>query len=277
VNISDWLIEKTKKLKSAGIASARLVSLILLEDVTGKDRTYHLAHLEQTLNNQLLRKLNIQIEQRVNRIPLAYIVGHKEFYGREFIVTPATLIPRPESEDMITLLKQLLDENPISHFPAPNPILLDIGTGTGCLGITAILEFPNLTVTLSDISDDVLKIAKQNAKKLSANVKIVQSDLLQNISDKPDIIIANLPYVDKTWNRSPETDFEPNLALFAKKHGLLLIKKLVSQARNSLTPGGYLIIEADLTQHGSLMKYAKKLSFITIQRLGYAVAFKIQR
>jgi len=277
VNISDWLIEKTKKLKSAGITSARLDCLILLEDVTGKDRTYHLAHPEQTLNNQLLRKLNIQIEQRVNRIPLAYIVGHKEFYGREFIVTPATLIPRPESEDMITLLKQLLDENPISHFPAPNPILLDIGTGTGCLGITAILEFPNLTVTLSDISDDVLKIAKQNAKKLSANVKIVQSDLLQNISDKPDIIIANLPYVDKTWNRSPETDFEPNLALFAKKHGLLLIKKLVSQARNSLTPGGYLIIEADLTQHGSLMKYAKKLSFITIQRLGYAVAFKIQR
>ncbi len=271
--IKDWLTKASRQLSKVGIPNAHLDAEIILAHVLHKSRTYLHAHPEQIINSAQCKIADFSLNQRVNRVPIAYIVGHKEFYGRDFIVTPATLIPRSESESIIELLKKIL---PSTTYHIPPTKLVDIGTGCGCLGITAKLEFPALDVTLTDISADALKVATQNTKKLSADVIIMQSNLLQNCDIKPDIIIANLPYVNKTWNRSPETDHEPTIALFANDHGMSTIKKLIVQAKGSLTLGGYLIIEADPTQHDSLTKYAKKQSFTSVHQLGYAIAFKHQ-
>lgn len=210
------------------------------------------------------------LEKRLNRMPVAYITGTKEFYGRRFIVTPSVLIPRPESETIIDLLRQILATN----LSTSSPQLIDVGTGSGCLGITAKLEFPFFDVTLSDISEKALSIARLNAKNHKAMVDILKSDLLQKYKNKPDIIVANLPYVDAKWKRSPETNFEPDLALFANNHGLSIVKKIIVQASKIQNAGNYLIIEADPIQHKSLIEYAKKYHFKKEYLENYVIGFK---
>ncbi len=264
--IKDWLADAVRQLSKVDIASSNLDAEIILANALVQDRTYLHAHPEQIIDTPQLELANVGLNQRLNRIPIAYITGYKEFYGRDFFVNSDVLIPRPESEDIITILKEIL--------PTTDHQLIDVGTGSGCLGITAKLEFPNLDVTLSDISDEALAVAQQNAQDLSATVKIVKSDLLNSLQTKTDIIIANLPYVDQTWQRSPETDYEPKLALFANKNGQAIIEELIIQASKLLTPNGYLIIEADPTQHASLTDFAQKNTLEFKQKLGYIVAFK---
>jgi len=268
--IKDWLKSASHQLSTIDIPSARLDAEIILAYALGKNRTYLHTHDDDVIDVKTATIANKHLTQRLNRVPIAYIVGYKEFHGRQFYVTKDTLIPRPESEAIIDLLKKIL--SPTTYHLPPTK-LLDVGTGSGCLGITAKLEFPALDVTLTDISTDALKVATLNAKELLADVATLQSDLLQNYAIKSDIIIANLPYVDQTWERSPETDHEPALALFADNHGQSIIEKLIVQANNSLTPGGYMIIEADPTQHSSIIDYAKKQSFDPIDQLGYVIAF----
>lgn len=273
--IKDWLTDASHRLSIVGIPSAHLDAEIILAHTLHENRTYLHAHPEKIIEAQQCELADARINLRLDRIPIAYIVGYKEFYGRRFLVNEAVLIPRPESEDIITLLGQILPSTNY-HLLTTRLKLVDIGTGSGCLGITAKLEFPNLDVTLSDISASALDVARTNAKKLSAEVIIIQSDLLQEYAIKPDIIIANLPYVDRDWDRSPETDHEPVLALFADNYGKLIIEKLIVQAGSSLNSEGYLIIEADPDQHESLIKHAKEQSLTLALRQGYAIAFKKQ-
>lgn len=271
--IKDWLADSSRRLVEFMVPSANLDAEIILANAIDKDRTYLHAHPEQIINSQQIETANKMLTQRLSRVPIAYIIGHKEFYGRKFITTPAVLIPRPESETVIDLLHQIL-------LPTTYKLLLtkliDVGTGCGCLGITAKLEFPNLDVTLTEISSDALKIASENAAKLSANVTIIQSDLLQNYNEKTDIIIANLPYVDRVWERSTETNYEPDLALFADNHGLSLIEKLIIQTENHLSPGGYMIIEADPVQHEALINFANKKGLSLISQQDYVIVFRYQ-
>jgi len=255
--IKTWLIDAVQQLSAVGIPSARLDAEIILAHSIDDNRTYLHAHTDQVINDDQLIAANRNLDLRLKRIPIAYIVGYKEFYGRNFIVNNSTLIPRPESEDIITILKSLR-----LHSRSSTAIkLVDIGTGSGCLGITAKLELPSLNVTLIDISPDALKVAKQNATNLSADVKITNSNLLQSYDDTADMIIANLPYVDQTWDRSPETDHEPKLALFANDNGLSIIKNLIDQSVKYINPNGYLILESDPIQHQSLIKHAIEKSF----------------
>ncbi|MEI7539175.1 MAG: peptide chain release factor N(5)-glutamine methyltransferase [Candidatus Saccharibacteria bacterium] len=264
--INEWLANSTRQLSDIDIPSARLDAEVILAFAIGKDRTYLHAYPDKIIDDEVLETANKSLDLRLKRTPIAYIIGRKEFYGRQFTVTPVTLIPRPESETIIDILKTI---NEIG-----NPLrLVDVGTGSGCLGITAKLEFPNLNVTLIDISDEALKIAAKNAADLAADVNIIHSNLLKECTIKPDIIIANLPYVDRNWNRSPETDHEPELALFADDNGQLIIKQLISEAKNMLNTGAHLIIEADPDQHQSLIEYAKVHDFVKNQQLDYILDF----
>lgn len=268
--IKDWVSDASAKLCSVGISSAKLDAELILAAIIKKDRTFLHGHADETIDAKCLKQANKYLNRRINHEPLAYILGYKEFFGHEFIVSPKTLIPRPESEDLIEILNEL----PITDLSNPNPRLVDIGTGSGCLGISAKLTYPQLEVTLADIDLGALKIASKNARKLGAKVKIIKSDLIKNYNDTPDIIVANLPYVDRKWLRSPETDFEPSLAIFSSDNGLYLIKKLISSASQLLSPGKYLIIEADPRQHSELTNYANKKSFETILRRNYVLVFK---
>lgn len=266
--IKDWLQSASDKLATLNVQTNRLDAEIILASTLDVGRTFLHAHPEQTLDKKQHKIANHKLRLRLKRIPIAYITGSKEFYGRMFKVTRDTLIPRPESETIITLLKSLLK-------PTDTLSLVDIGTGSGCLGITAKLELPNLKVTLIDISTKAIKIAKINAKALSTEVSIVRNNLLDKYKKKPDVIIANLPYVDKTWPTSPETIHEPSVALFADDHGEALIKKLIKQSINLINKDGYIIIESDPSQHNSLIEYATSNGFNLQEKIGYILAFKL--
>jgi len=269
--IKDWLKAATTRLQDADINSAKLDSELILAEVLGKGRTYLHGHDDELIGQKNLQTAASYLERRQRREPLAYILGYKEFYGHRFIVTPDTLIPRPESEDIIAILKQLL---PPTTYHLPPTKLVDVGTGSGCLGITAKLIFPRFEVTMTDISSSALKVAAKNAQKLNARIKIIKSNLLKNYHETADIIIANLPYVDEIWERSRETEFEPSLALFAADRGLDLIKKLIRESAKKLNPGGYLILEADPRQHDEIIEYAFKKSFDNTGQNGYTLVFR---
>jgi release factor glutamine methyltransferase len=253
--LNDWLRSATWQLADASIPSARLDAEIILAHTIGKNRTFLHAHGDMPLEPRLHEIADARLRLRLDRTPIAYIVGHKEFYGRLFKVTPATLIPRPESEDIITLVKELLSKN--TSLLATQQRLVDVGTGSGCLGITAKCEIPELDVTLLDISQHALTVARKNAEKLHADITITRSDLLDHYPFTTNFIVANLPYVDPSWQRSPETQHEPAIALFASDNGLHLVKKLITQAPSHLAPGGFLLLEADPRQHKAIVETAK--------------------
>lgn len=258
--IKDWLREATRLLVAAEINSAKLDAEIILAHTLRQNRTYLHAHDDERLTIRQQEIADARLQLRLDRTPIAYIVGHKEFYGRLFRVSPATLIPRPESETIISLLKELTSQTTLGLNDTPKR-LVDVGTGTGCLGITAKLEVPELEVTLLDISRHALKVAELNAQLLDAKVAITRSDLLLSYPFVADYILANLPYVDSIWERSPETNYEPALALFAEDEGLALINKLLEQAPSRLQPNGVLLLEADPRQHADIIKTAKNHGF----------------
>lgn len=266
MTIATWLSEAKVQLTEAGIPSAPLDSELLLSYALEKDRTWLLAHNEEVLLKAAEEKTNSLLARRLKREPLAYIRGWQEFYGRRFHVTPDVLIPRPESETIIELLKQL--SAPLSG------TLIDVGTGSGALGITIQKEFPKLQVALSDISPAALKVAERNSQELQAKISLVQSDLLQ-ATPHADIIVANLPYVDPTWQRSPETQFEPALALFAKDAGLELIFRLIEQAASAkLASHGFLFLEADPRQSLDIKTFAAKRGFTFVRSEGFILQFQ---
>lgn len=258
--IKDWLRDAANQLTAIGIASAKLDVEIILAHTLRQNRTYLHAHDDELLSARHREIADARLQLRLDRTPIAYIVGHKEFYGRLFKVNPATLIPRPESETIITLLKELTAQTTITLDSAVTR-LVDVGTGSGCLGITAKLEIPELEVTLIDISRQALTVAETNATRLHADVALVRSDLLSAYPLSAQYIVANLPYVDQEWERSPETNYEPALALFAPDEGLALINKLLLQAPSHINAGGYLLLEADPRQHDAIIKSAKSHGF----------------
>lgn len=262
--IKDWLTNATQLLTNAGIPSAKLDSEIILEGALQKDRSHLYAYPDEIISINTLKIAEKNLAKRIKRVPIAYIIGCKEFYGRNFTVNSSTLIPRPESEQIIETLKDILKNTTQEKLT-----LIDVGTGSGCLGITAKLEYPDLSVILSDVSNSALDVANSNAQKLKATITSVQSNLLDTCPGKIDIILANLPYVDKSWERSPETDYEPSLALFAKNNGKRLIIDLIDQAAGKLNPNGYLIIESDPVQHDSLINYAINQNFKLVSKKDY--------
>lgn len=258
--IKGWATEATTELLSAGISSGRLDAELILAHTLRKSRTYLHAHPEDELSARHREIADARLQLRLDRTPLAYIIGHKEFYGRSFRVTPATLIPRPESETMIVLLKEMAP--PLQSLLEKTALkLVDVGTGSGCLGITAKLELPELDVALLDISRHALTVAEINAGRLEADVRLLRSDLLQNYPFQADYILANLPYVDQHWPISPELKHEPREALYAPEGGLALINRLLGEAPARLASGGLLFIEADPRQHAAVTQKAVQNGF----------------
>ena len=266
--ISEWLKIATKSLKTANIPSARLDAELILANTLRKNRTYLHAHLDEEIDPRRFDIANARLDLRLDRVPIAYILGYKEFYGRRFTVSPSVLIPRPESEDLISLFLELTASE------IAEKVLIDVGAGSGCLGITAKLERGNLSVILSDISKPALNIAEKNANALNADVHIQQQSLLNGQLKPVDYIFANLPYVDKNWDVSPELQYEPEIALFAEDEGLKLILQLISQAPRYLTSEGLLFIEADPQQHNRIIDEAVKNGFVKERVLNYILVLR---
>ncbi len=202
-----------------------------------------------------------------------------DFYGREFVVNPDVLIPRPETEQMIDMMLNLVGK---PYLPGVKPsaavlpqdlTILDVGTGSGCIAVTLKLELPEARVIASDVSEEALAVACENAKRLSADVEFVRADLMDGINAQPDIVVANLPYVDENWEWLDKEALakEPRLALYAEDGGLALIKRLIDQvAERSIR---HLILEADPCQHEQIAEYAKKRNFALYKTRGFALYF----
>ena len=274
MKISACIRVAADSLQVRDITTSRLDAELLLAHVLGRDRTWLVAHGDNEVSVAEQQAFEALVVRRMQREPVAYLTGHKEFYGRELTVTPDVLIPRPESETIIDIVKERVPS------PASTTRLLDVGTGSGCLGLTCKLEIPELSVTVSDISPQALNVARQNAKQLGTKpIRYITSDLLEHwlSHGKPkafDIIIANLPYVDRVWETSPELGHEPELALYAEEQGLKLIKTLLSQAPTMIHPDGYLLLEADPCQHEEIIEHAKQYGFTAVETRDYVVVLR---
>jgi release factor glutamine methyltransferase len=265
--IDQWLRQAANRLKDADIPSHRLDAELILANTLTQNRPYLHAHGEQHLTDKQLKVADTCLQQRLKRMPLAYVLGYKEFYGRNFVVTTDVLIPRPETEALIELLLELS--------PKPGGTLIDVGAGSGAIAVTAKLEMPHLRVCATDVSAKALVIARKNAKLLHASVTFTQKDLLDNAANGPfDFIVANLPYVADDWDRSPETAFEPPQALFANDEGLALIKKLLAQAIHHLAVLGYVLLECDPRQHSTIINFAQHHGYKLVKKQDFCIVLR---
>lgn len=270
MTIEQWLLRTTKHFRENNIETAWLDAVIILENFSGKDRTWLLAHGNDSLTHLLtidqLENVVKAVARRANREPIAYIVGFKEFFGLKFVVDNSVLIPRPESEAMIDLIEDLGSNEGKS--------LVDVGTGSGALAIAAKLTYKRLKVTALDISDDALAVAKINAKLLKADVRFIKSNLLDEVKLKQDIILANLPYVPPGFEVDEEVAYEPARAIFTEQGGLKLIQEVVEQAASKLNPGGYLLLESLPSQMSKINEIANKNDLIYVKRSGLIQVFR---
>lgn len=203
-------------------------------------------------------------------------LSQTNFYGHDFFVNKDVLTPRPETEVIIDEVLRLCGKPILPGLkpekPAISPknlTILDVGTGSGCIAISLKKELPEADLYASDVSEKALEIAQKNAKNLSVHITTIISHLLEKVNVTPDIIVANLPYVDKDWwwldKKSLESD--PDIALYADDHGLKLIKGLIKQATSK-----YLILEADPIEHQEIIDYAKP-KYKLIRKNGFVLVF----
>ncbi len=252
MKLQETLKNSINLLEEAGIGTARLDTLVLMEDTLGKDRSYLLAHPEMEISDKLNTKITQSLERRIKHEPVAYILGHTEFYGREFIVDKQVLVPRPETETMIDLLKNLT---------VKTPLVADVGSGCGAIGITAALELPGTLADFYDIGPGTLKVAEKNIQKYSLKAKCYKSDLLEQSTAAYDVILANLPYVPDSHTINQAAMTEPKIAIFGGEDGLDLYRRLFKQIGNLKNKPAYIFTESLPFQHKKLATIAKKAGY----------------
>lgn len=296
MNIEQLAKKATNELKKSNIKTVSLDVMLLLEKTFKKDRSYILTHDLEPLINSEYSKFRKLLLRRKKGEPIAYILGHKEFYGYDFLVNKNVLIPRPETEllveNAIKFIKCHLDESARKQSGLPqsqkrlrnnrnrNFNIIDVGTGSGCIIISLLKElknsntnYPPLTINCyaSDISKKALYVAKKNVKlyKINKQIRFFYSDLFSNsrMPNKYDLIIANLPYVPKsisnlkshTSNLKNGIYFEPEKAIFAENNGTEIIKRFLDQAKNRINKNGLILIEVDPRNAKELLNYAKNI------------------
>jgi release factor glutamine methyltransferase len=236
--IREALRKAAERLESHHVSSPRLNAEVILAHCLSVDKTYLYTHDDRLLSDAEFQKIENALYERISGVPVQYIVGRQEFYGRYFTVNPDVLIPRPETEFIVEAVLDL-------HPPSLSSII-DVGTGSGCIGLTLALELPEAQVTIADISFVALLTAKSNAVQLGASASIVCMDLLEAACGPFDIVVSNPPYVSRGESSRLQIEVrehEPHVALFGEEDGLAAYRKLIPSAERVLKPGGYLIVE----------------------------------
>lgn len=229
--------------------TAALDAQVLLAHILGKSRAWVLAYPEAQLDDEQTNHIEHACARLNTGEPLPYILGTWEFFGLQFIVTPDVLIPRPETELLVEQALSWLQSNPARRRAA------DIGTGSGCIAVSLAYQIPDLQGIATDISLAALQVAKQNILlyELGSRIHLVQADLFSGIcppSDKQfDLICANLPYIPHaTLETLSVSRWEPHLALYGGQDGLDLIRRLLEEISDRLSPGGLLLLEIEACQ-----------------------------
>ncbi|QMR43838.1 peptide chain release factor N(5)-glutamine methyltransferase [Citrobacter freundii] len=232
-----WLREAIAQLQNS--ESPRRDAEILLETVTGKGRTFILAFGETVLTAAQQEQLNALVARRQRGEPVAHLTGVREFWSLPLFVSPATLIPRPDTECLV--------EQALARLPASACRIVDLGTGTGAIALALASERPDCDVTAVDRMPDAVALAIRNTQHLGINnVRVLQSDWFSALQGQQfDMIVSNPPYIDEQDPHLAQGDvrFEPLTALVAGDHGLADIVHIIEQSKHMLTPGGYLLLE----------------------------------
>ena len=246
-----WVSQLTEAGITSHDASVEVRQIIL--ETLGMTPTQLLLH-DGSLSAADSRRINARIARRATREPLAYILGERWFYGMRFLVTPDVLIPRPETE----LLAELALEH-LQLCPAESPSILDLCTGSGCVGIAILANHPSAAAVLTDLSPDAIAIAWQNAELhgVFERCQLIVGDLDSDIATEEtfDVITANPPYIDPDDIETLDIevrDWEPELALYASDAGYALYPRIAALALNRLRPGGLLAVECGHTQAGTI-------------------------
>ena len=243
MQLKQALASAVDRLESADVGSPRMNAEVLLMFVLGVHRAFVYAHPERELTAEEETRYDEALAQRATGMPSQYITGHQEFWGLDFVVSPAVLIPRPETEHLVETVLELARE-------VARPKIVDVGTGSGCIALALAHELKGAEVYAIDVSAEALEVARANAARLQLDrrVQFMQSNVLEalvNTSDF-DFVVSNPPYVG--FNEADKVqksvrDFEPRAAVFAGEQGLDVIGPLVGQAHYVLKLGGWLAVE----------------------------------
>jgi release factor glutamine methyltransferase len=255
MRLRETLNAAVQRLEDDAVGSPRMNAEVLMMFTLGVDRAYLYAHPEQELTADELRRYDEVLEQRSRGIPSQYITGHQEFWGLDLIVTPAVLIPRPETEHVIETVLDLVKTE-----RRDRPSIVDVGTGSGCIALALAHELPQADIHAVDVSPDAIEVARANAARLqlSERVRFAESDLLAAFEARPrfDFVVSNPPYVGEGEEDRVQREvkkFEPRIAVFAGHEGLDTIRRLIPQARERLNPGGWLLMEIGFTQERAVL------------------------
>jgi release factor glutamine methyltransferase len=246
-SIADSLRDASQLLQASGVPEARREAGSLLSFVIGKDRTFLISHAEDRLNDADLDRFRQFVERRAGGEPLQYITGAQDFYGREFLVTPDVLIPRPETELLVEAALEVVAG-------ISGPSICDVGTGSGCIAVTLLCERTDARAVAGDVSEAALEVAAQNARRhgVSERIEFKVSDCFDALDPATfDLIVSNPPYVssDALAGLQREVrDHEPLVALSPGADGLSVIRRLLQDGPAFLKPDGYLIMEIGFDQ-----------------------------
>lgn len=249
MTVLEVLQATTVYFKKHNVENARLNAEHLLARVLRRKRIELYLEFERELTETELAPLRDLVKRRSEGEPLQHLLGTVEFCGLTFLCDNRAMIPRRETEQLVELVQSAIRN--------PRSAILDVGTGSGVIALSLAAEFPEAKILAVDISDDALALAQENAARLnlSARVRFLKSDLLENVERAFDLIVANLPYIS-TQDRhtlSPEVLHDPEIGLFAGVRGDELVRELIDQAPSRLQPGGMLALEIGLGQGEELL------------------------
>lgn len=261
--IREQLTEAMRLFREAGVDSPQLDAEVLMAHAVDSTRVRVISHPDQQLSGEELKSYREMVARRVKREPLAYILGYREFWGLQFDVTPAVLIPRPETEILVEMaLSQLKG--------IENPLIADIGVGSGCAAIAIAVELEDVVVYGTELSHVTAEVARRNALKhqVEVRVDILEGHLLDplptGVRGKLDAVVSNPPYIptDDLESLQPEViQFEPYGALDGGPDGLVFIREILDSARDWLKPGGWVHLEVGISEAGNVADYARKVGY----------------
>jgi len=248
-----------------GVENPRLDAEVLLSHIIGKDRLYLYVHFDQPLEDKELTAFRMAVKQRAARLPVAYIIGTKEFMGLDFQVSPAVLIPRPDTEILVEVaLKRLAT--------IESPQILDIGTGSGAICISMLVKLPSARGVTVDVSSSALAVAKLNAEKhqVTERLTFCHGDLFAPIQEQGfHAILSNPPYIPEAdiAGLTPEVRQEPSQALIGGADGLDFYRRIIREARKYLATGGFIAMEVGIGQAQFVAAMAQETGFFKVSQI----------
>ena len=271
--ILDWT---TGYLQQHGSETPRLDAEILLAFARECQRIDLYTRFDEVLSEKQRSIMRDLVRRRAQSEPVAYLVGHREFFSLDFLVTPGVFIPRPDTETLVvTVLEQ------VKTFSSPR--ILDVGTGSGCICVAIASNHPEAQLTAVDISDAALEVAKRNAQRhnVAERVRFFNGDLFAPLQENEifDIVVSNPPYVTEQERETLQPDVrlhEPHSALFSGEDGLNIVRRLIAESPDYLSPGGMLLMEMDPSQADAVTKLLQSHALYTETKIHKDLTGKIR-